>query len=71
MVRDFDQRAIERAAVLLKVARRYSGDELDAALKAARRAIEYSLEEINAEINVGRTLIDAIDAACSIVRTRG
>ena len=71
MVRHFDQRAIERAAVLLKVARRYSGDELDAALKAARRAIEYSLEEINAEVNVGRTLIDAIDAACSIVRTRG
>jgi hypothetical protein len=71
MVRHFDQRAIERAAVLLKAARRYSGDELDAALKATRRAIEYSLEEINAEVDAGRALIDAIDAACSIVRTRG
>jgi len=28
---------------ILKVAERYSGDELDAALKAARHAIEYCL----------------------------
>ncbi len=70
MVRHFDQRAIERAAVLLKIARRYSGDELDAALKAARQAIEYCLREINAEGDDGRTLIDAIDAARSIARNR-
>ena len=70
MVRHFDQRAIEHAAVLLKVARRYSGDELDAALKAARGAIEYCLKEINAEGDAGRTLIDAIDAARSMARNR-
>jgi len=39
MTRHFDQRAIERAAVILRVAERYSGDEIDEALKAARRAI--------------------------------
>ncbi|MGO9356958.1 MAG: hypothetical protein ACLP1D_04695 [Xanthobacteraceae bacterium] len=71
MVRHFDQRAIERAAILLKVARRYSGDELDAALKAGRCAIMYSLRAINAEGEAGRGLIDAIDAARSIVRNRG
>ncbi len=70
MVRHFDQRAIERAALLLNVARRYSGDELEAALKAARRAIEYSLEEINVVGDAGRTLFEAIDAASSIVRNR-
>ena len=70
MARHFDQRAIERAAVFLKVADRYSGDELDAALKAARRAIEFSLREICAGANAGRTLIEAIDAARSIVRNR-
>jgi hypothetical protein len=38
MTSPFDQGAIECAAVILKVAGRYSGDELDAALKAARQA---------------------------------
>ncbi len=71
MVRHFDQRAIERAAVLLKVAGRYSADELDAALKAARRAIEYSLQEIHAEGAAGRALFEAIDAARSIACNRG
>ena len=70
MTRHFDQRAIERAAVILKVADRRSGDELDAALKAARHAVEYSFREICAGANAGRTLIEAIDAACSIVRNR-
>ena len=70
MARHFDQRAIERAAVILKVADRHSGDELDAALKAARHAIEYSFREICAGANAGRTLIEAIDAARSIVRNR-
>jgi hypothetical protein len=36
MTRHFDQRAIERAAVILRVAERYSGDELDA--RSRRRA---------------------------------
>jgi hypothetical protein len=71
MVRHFDQRAIERAAVLLKVAGRYSADELDAALNAARRAIECCLAEINADGSVGRSLIEAIDAARSIACNRG
>jgi hypothetical protein len=70
MTRHFDQRAIERAAVILRVAGRYSGDELDAALKAARGAIEYCLMEASAEANTGRTLIEEIDAACSFVRNR-
>ena len=70
MARHFDQCAIERAAVILKVADRHSGDELDAALKAARHAIEYSFREICAGANAGRTLIEAIDAARSIVRNR-
>jgi hypothetical protein len=34
-----DQRTIERAAVILRGTQRYSGDELEAALEAARRAI--------------------------------
>jgi hypothetical protein len=59
----FDQRAIERAAVLLRVAERYSGDELDVALKAPRRAILCSLEEAGFDAKVGRPLIEALDAA--------
>ena len=50
MTRHFDQRAIERAAVILRVAERYSGDELDDALKAARRAIGYCLKEASAGV---------------------
>jgi hypothetical protein len=70
MKRHFDQRAIERAAVILRVAERYSGDELDDALKAARRAIENCLKETSAGANAGRALIEAFDAARSIVRNR-
>jgi hypothetical protein len=70
MARHIDQRAIERAAVILKAAGRYSGDELDDALKAARRAIEFSLEEISAATNAGRALFEAIDAARLIARNR-
>jgi hypothetical protein len=62
MTRHFDQRAIERAAVILRIAERYSGDELDAALKAARRAIEYCLKEARAGANASRVLIEAIGA---------
>ncbi len=67
MVRHLDPRAIEHAAVLLKVARRHSGDELDAALRAGRHAIEYSL---NAVGDAGRALTDAIDAARSMASNR-
>ena len=70
MTRHFDQRAIERAAVILRVAERYSGDELYAALKAARRAIGYCLKEARAGANASRALIEAIDAARSIARNR-
>jgi hypothetical protein len=55
---------------LLRVAERYSGDELDAALEAARRAIEYCLREASAGANAGCTVIEATDAARSIVRNR-
>jgi biotin operon repressor len=70
MEHHIDARAIEHAAVLLKVGGRNSGDELDAALGAARHAIECSLQEINDEGGAGRTLIETIDAARSIVRHR-
>ncbi|HME84346.1 MAG TPA: hypothetical protein VKG91_07285 [Roseiarcus sp.] len=70
MTRHFDQRAIERAAVILRVGGRYSGDELDAALTAARRAIEYCLKEASAGARAGGTLIEAIDAARSMARNR-
>jgi hypothetical protein len=71
MARHSDQGAIERAAaVIIKVADRYSSDELDTALKTARRAIEFNLKETSAEVNVGRTLIEMIDAARSIARKR-
>jgi hypothetical protein len=70
MTRHFDQRAIERAAAILRVAGRYSGDELDAALTATRQAIGYSLKEASAGASAGRALIKMIDAARSITRNR-
>jgi hypothetical protein len=71
MARHSDQGPTERAAaVIVKVADRYSSDELDTALKTARRAIRFSLKETSAEVNVGRTLIEMIDAARSIARNR-
>ena len=70
MTSHFDQGAIERAAVILRVAGRYSGDELDAALNAARRAMEYCLEEARAGANASRALLEAIDAARSIAHNR-
>ncbi len=62
MTRLFGQRAIERAGVILRVGQRYSGDELDAALKAARRAIPCSLEEAGVDADAGRSLVEALDA---------
>ena len=71
MVRHSGQAAIEgAAAVIIKVADRYSNDELDAVLTTARRAIELGLKETSAEVNVGRTLIEAIDAARLMLRNR-
>ena len=70
MTRYFDQRAIERAVVILRIAERYSGDELDDALKAARRAMEYCLKEARTGTNASRALIEAIDATHSIARNR-
>ena len=71
MARHSDQGPTERAAaVIIKVADRYSSDELDTALNTARRAIQFSLKETSAEVNVGRTLIEMIDAARSIARKR-
>ena len=55
MTEHFDQRAIRRAAAILKIAAHHSRDELDAALAAARRAILHSLEEAGADIDVGRS----------------
>ncbi len=71
MLGHFDERVIEQAAVLLKVAKRHSSDELDAALRAGHLAIEYSLKEINATGDASRALIEAIDVARSIVSNRG
>jgi hypothetical protein len=68
MTSHFDQGAIERAAVILRVAEGYSGDELAAALKAARQAIEYCLKEVRAGVIASRALLEAIDAARSIAR---
>src|SRR5271166_4906240 len=71
MTRLFGQRAIERAAVILRVGQRYSGDELDVALKAARLAILCSLEEAGVDANVGRSLVEALDAAVADLRRKG
>jgi len=54
----------------MPLAERYSGDELDDALKAARRAIGCCLKEARAGANAGRALNEAIDAARSIARNR-
>ena len=69
MTEHFDQRAIRRAAAILKIAAHYSRDEIDAAL-AARRAILHSLEEAGADIDVGRSLVEALDVAVAISRSR-
>ena len=68
--RHFDQHAIERAAVILKIAAHHSRDELDAALAAARRAFLYSLEEAGADIDAGQAVFEALDAAVAISKYR-
>jgi hypothetical protein len=69
MTRHFDQRAIQRAAVILKIAAHHSRDELDAALAAARRAILYSLEEAGS-VDAGQALIEALDVAVVFSQNR-
>ena len=66
----FDQQATQRAAVILKIGARYSRDELDAALAAARRALLYSLEEAGADIDAGQAFFEALDAAVAISQYR-
>jgi hypothetical protein len=66
----FDQKAIERAAVVLKIGARYSRDDLDHALAAARRAFLYSLEEADADVHAGQAVFDALEAAAAISQYR-
>jgi hypothetical protein len=61
--RHFDQQAIERAAVILKIAAHHSRDELNAALAAARRAFLYSLEEAGTDTDAGQAVFEALDAS--------
>jgi hypothetical protein len=68
--RHFNQQAIERAAVILKIAAHHSRDELNAALAAARRAFLYSLEEAGADIDAGQAVFEALDAAVTISQYR-
>jgi len=70
MAGHFNQQAIQRAAVILKIAAHYSADELDAALDAARRAILLSLEEAGADFGSGQALVEALDAAGAISQNR-
>jgi uncharacterized protein len=63
MTRLLGQRANKRAAVILRVGRRYSGDELDGALEAARRPILCSPEEVGVDANAGRSIVGALDPA--------
>jgi hypothetical protein len=62
----FDQQPIQRAAAILKIAAHHSGDELNAALAAARRAFRYSLEEAGADVEAGQAVFDALDLAVAI-----
>jgi hypothetical protein len=66
----FEQQAIQRAAVVLKIGARYSRDDLNEALAAARRAFLYSLEEADADIHAGKAVFDALEAAVSISQYR-
>ena len=68
--RHFDQPPIQRAAVILKLAANHSGDELNTALAAARRAFLYSLEEAGVDIDAGQAVFDALDAAVAISQYR-
>jgi hypothetical protein len=68
--RHFDQKAIERAVVMLKIGARYSRDEFNSALAAARRAFLYSLEEAGVDIDAGQAVFEAFDVAVEFSRNR-
>jgi hypothetical protein len=68
--RHFDQQAIERAAVILKIAAHHSRAELNTALAATRRAFLYSLEEAGVDIDAGQALFETLDAAVAISQFR-
>jgi hypothetical protein len=68
--RHFNQQAIERAAVMLKIGARYSRDEFNSALAAARRAFLYSLEEACVDIDAGRAVFEAFDVAVEFSQNR-
>ena len=57
MARHFDQEAIQRAAIIPKIAAHYSREELNAALAAARGAFLYSLEEAGAAVDRDRPFL--------------
>jgi hypothetical protein len=68
--RHFDQQPIQGAAAILKLAAHHSGDELNAALAAARRALLYSLEEAGVDIDAGQAFFEALDAAVALSQYR-
>jgi hypothetical protein len=70
MARHFDQKATERAAVILKIAAHYSRDELNAALAAARRAFFLSLEEAGVDTDAGQAVFEALDVAVAFSQYR-
>ena len=70
MARHFDQQAIQRAAVIPKIAAHYSREELNTALAAARGAFLYSLEEAGADIDAGQALFEALDVDVAISQYR-
>jgi hypothetical protein len=65
MAAHFEQPAVRRAAVILRIADHYSREEFDAALAAARRAILRSLQEAGVDVDAGHPLVQALDVAIS------
>ena len=70
MTGNFDRQAIGRVAAILEVADRYSGNEIDDALAAARQAIVYSFEEAGADVDTEWALLEALDVAIAILHNR-
>ena len=66
----FNQQAVERAAVMLKIGARYSRDEFNSALAAARQAFLYSLEEACVDIDAGQAVFEAFDVAVEFSQNR-
>jgi hypothetical protein len=55
---------------MLKIGARYSRDEFNSALAAARRAFLCSLEEAGVNLDTGRAVFEAFDAAVAISQYR-